>query len=63
MIIYTYSIYIFDMNMRSGSHALLHLSLLLDLVEVTQLHSGLNLAAAFAKVLDKIGISSKVSML
>ena len=24
MVIYTYSIYIFDMNMRSGSHALLH---------------------------------------
>jgi len=24
MIIYKYSIYIFDMNMRSGSHALLH---------------------------------------
>ena len=24
MIIYTYSMYIFDMNMRSGSHALLH---------------------------------------
>ena len=24
MIIYIYSIYIFDMNMRSGSHALLH---------------------------------------
>jgi len=24
MIIYKYSMYIFDMNMRSGSHALLH---------------------------------------
>jgi len=24
MIIYKYSIYIFDMSMRSGSHALLH---------------------------------------
>ena len=25
MIIYTYLIYIFDMNMTSGSHALLHI--------------------------------------
>ena len=39
------------------------LSLLLDLVEVAQSHSGLNLAAAFAKVLDDFGISSKVSTL
>jgi len=37
------------------------LSLLLDLVKVTQSHSGLNLAAAFVKVLDDFGISSKVS--
>ena len=39
------------------------LSLLLDLVEVAQSHSGLNLAAAFTKVLDDFGISSKVSTL
>jgi len=37
-------------------------SMLLDLVEVAQSHSGLNLAAAFAKVLDDFGISDKVSL-
>jgi len=37
------------------------LFLLLDLVKVAQSHSGLNLAAAFAKVLDDFGISSKLS--
>ena len=36
---------------------------LLDLVEVTESHSGVNLAAAFAKVLDDFGISEKVSNL
>jgi hypothetical protein len=35
--------------------------LLLDVVEVPHSHSGLNLAAAFAKVLDEFGISDKVS--
>jgi hypothetical protein len=35
--------------------------MLLDLVEVAKSHSGLNLAAAFAKVLDDFGISDKVS--
>jgi hypothetical protein len=34
-------------------------SMLLDLVEVTKSHSGLNLAAAFAKILDDFGISEK----
>ena len=37
-------------------------SMLLDLVEVAQSHSGLNLATAFAKVLDDFGISDKVSL-
>ena len=36
-------------------------SMLLDLVEVAKSHSGLNLAAAFAKILDDFGISDKVS--
>ena len=36
-------------------------SMLLDLVEVAKSHSGLNLAAAFAKVLEDFGISDKVS--
>ena len=35
--------------------------LLLDLVEVAKSHSGVNLAAAFAKVLNDFGISDKVS--
>ena len=35
-------------------------SMLLDLVEVTMLHSSVNLAAAFAKVLEDFGISDKV---
>jgi hypothetical protein len=34
--------------------------MLLDLVEVPCSHSGLNLAAAFAKILDDFGISDKV---
>ena len=34
---------------------------LLDLVEVTVSHSGLNLASAFAKILKDFGISDKVS--
>ena len=36
-------------------------SLLLDLVEVAKSHSGIKLAAAFAKVLKDFGISDKVS--
>jgi hypothetical protein len=36
--------------------------MLLDLVEVAKSHSGLNLAAAFAKVLEDFGISDKVSV-
>ena len=35
--------------------------LLLDIVEVAKSHSGVNLAAAFAHILDKFGISNKVS--
>ena len=36
-------------------------SMLLDIVEVACSHSGLNLAAAFTKILDDFGISDKVS--
>jgi hypothetical protein len=36
------------------------LCLLLDIVEVATSHSGVNLAAAFAQVLDDFGISEKV---
>jgi hypothetical protein len=34
--------------------------MLLDLVEVTTSHSGMNLAAEFAQILDEFGISEKV---
>ena len=34
--------------------------MLLDIVEVARSHSGLNLAAAFAKILEEFGISDKV---
>jgi hypothetical protein len=37
--------------------------LLLDLVEVAKSHSGVNLASAFAKILDDFGIAHKVSLL
>jgi hypothetical protein len=37
------------------------MTILLDLVEVAELHSGINLAAAFANILEKFGISDKVS--
>jgi hypothetical protein len=37
------------------------ISMVLDLVEVAMSHSGVNLAAAFAQILDEFGISSKVS--
>ena len=33
------------------------MSLLLDIVEVAKTHTGVNLAAAFAKILDDFGIS------
>ena len=36
-------------------------TMLLDMVEVAKSHSGINLAAAFAKILDDFGISDKVS--
>jgi len=39
------------------------MSLLLDLVEVAMSHSGVNLASAFAKILDDFGIANKVSFL
>jgi hypothetical protein len=37
------------------------ISMLLDLVEVARSHSGLNLAAAFARILDDFGIADKAS--
>ena len=45
-------------HFESNGHLI---SMLLDLVEVAMSHSGLNLAAAFAKILDEFGISAKVS--
>jgi hypothetical protein len=36
------------------------ISLLLDIVEVAQSHTGVNLAAAFAKILEDYAISDKV---
>ena len=36
-------------------------TMLLDIVEVAKSHSGINLAAAFAKILEYFGISDKVS--
>jgi hypothetical protein len=38
-------------------------SMLLDLVEVAKSHSGVNLAAAFAEVLEEFGISDKVRLM
>ena len=35
--------------------------MLLDIMEVVRSHSGLNLAAAFVKVLEDFGIEDKVS--
>jgi hypothetical protein len=35
--------------------------MLLDIVELARSHSGFNLAAAFAKILEDFGISDKVS--
>ena len=42
------------------AHEGVPVSMLLDLVEVAKSHSGVNLAEAFAKVLDDFGISDKV---
>ena len=39
------------------------ISMLLDLVEVAKSHLGVNLAKAFAKVLEEFGIEDKVSSL
>ena len=36
------------------------ISMLLDIVEVARSHSGLNLAIAFAQILEEFGISDKV---
>lgn len=36
------------------------ISMLLDIVEVAKSHTGVNLASAFAKVLEEYGISDKV---
>jgi hypothetical protein len=36
-------------------------SMLLDIVEVPRSHSGLNLAKAFANILEDFGVSDKVS--
>ena len=38
-------------------------SMLLDIVELARSHLGINLAAAFAKILEDFGISDKVSKL
>jgi hypothetical protein len=35
--------------------------MILDIVEVATSHSGVNLAAVFTKILNKFGISDKVS--
>jgi len=35
--------------------------MLLDIVEVAKSHSGINLAATFAKILDDFGVSDKVN--
>jgi hypothetical protein len=37
------------------------MSILLDLVEVAESHSGMTLAAVFARILDDFGVSEKVS--
>ena len=39
------------------------IAMLLDIVKVAKSHSGTNLAAAFAKILEDFGISHKVSHL
>ena len=42
-------------------NASIPISMLLDIVEVVCLHSGFNLAVAFAKILREFGISDKAS--
>jgi hypothetical protein len=42
------------------AHEGVPVSMLLDIVEVAKSHSGVNLAAAFGKVLEEFGISDKV---
>jgi hypothetical protein len=37
------------------------LSMLLDIVEVAKSHSGINLANAFAEILESFGVKEKVS--
>jgi hypothetical protein len=44
-------------------HEGIPISMLLDLVEVTKSHSGVNLAEAFVKVLKEFQIEDKVSIL
>jgi hypothetical protein len=39
------------------------LSMLLDIVEVAKSHSGINLATAFAEILETFGIKEKVRSL
>jgi hypothetical protein len=39
----------------------LPVSMLLDIVQVAQSHSGANLAAVFAQILEDFGIADKVS--
>jgi hypothetical protein len=39
------------------------ISMLLDIVEVAKSHTGVNLASAFAKILEDYGISDKVVMI
>jgi hypothetical protein len=39
------------------------MAMLLDIVELARLHSGFNLAAAFAKILKNFRISDKVNKL
>jgi hypothetical protein len=39
------------------------ISMLLDLIEVATSHSGINLAEAFAKVLEEFGIKDNVSFM
>ena len=37
------------------------ISMLLDIIEVARSHSGINLAAVFAKILEDFGVSGKAS--
>ena len=38
------------------------IAMLLDIVEVAKSHTGVNLATAFAKVMEEYGISEKVTI-